>query len=397
MAVRTRLTANLALPAACFMGLSFSGQALGHGPEPVPQHPSVLPAADVAERTDALCRARPDVKQPSALREFMAQARQWAAAWDSAERPPGPRQKLAGCIEEPALAALVLATADDLTGAWSASAARCSEAMPRAPKGLCGELWRCKASASVHQGQLHKGAQELIAGLGVAPRNGELRLALAQLQLAQNLPHSAHDTLLALLAVDGGVDAAILERARFMADEAKRLAAPPLTPLDRVEQADLTTMMQSSRNDDDDVAHVRELAQSALQPQLWSACALVLLRGPDPALGLELLGRAERALPLDADPSRLLAVYYLSVVDYPAALTALLRAVRKQPFDPEGQIMLASVASRLGHWELTHSAYRTLSQLEPTKDSHRTGLAQARQKLKISVAPTRAPVVPKGP
>ncbi len=342
-------------------------------------HASAAEGEALATLTHALCAPHKAVIQQAALRSFVQQVRAWAVAWDGQERPEAALTELSHCIEEPPLRALALATVEDLTGAWSRSYARCAEAVPLAPPLVAAELWRCQATAAVHEGRLNQGSEALKAGLAIDSGNPELHLALAQVQLAQNLPHSAHSTLMALLALDGGTDAALLGRARRMVDEAKKLAAPPLTALDLVEQADLTALMESSSNDADDVAHVRELAQHSEQPQLWSACALVLLRGPDPALGRELLSRAERALPLDADPSRLMAVYHLSMADYPAALTALLRAVRKQPFDPESQIMLASVASRLNHWELTHSAYKALVQLEPDRESHRAGLMEARQ------------------
>lgn len=314
------------------------------------------------------------------LRQFMAQARAWAVMWDDQERPPEALGRLNGCIEEPVHRALLHSTIDDLTGAWSQSAQRCAQALPQAPALYQGELWRCRAVAAVHEGLVARGEKLLQAGLEVDPSNAELYLMLAQVQLAQELPHSAHKTLMPLLGLDGGTEAAHLQRARTLVDEAAKAAAPPLTPLDKLELADVTAMMESGHNDADDVAHVIELARTTLQPQLWTSCALVLLRGPDPALGRALLGRAEQALPLDADPSRLLAVYHLSQADYPGALTALMRAVRKQPFVAENQVMLASVASRLGRWELSHGAYKALVQLEPDRESHRTGLREAKDK-----------------
>jgi predicted Zn-dependent protease len=281
---------------------------------------------------------------------------------------------------------LVHAALEDLTGAWEHSDQRCARALKTAPPLYHGELYRCRAAAAVHQGRVHRGMKLLQAGLAVDDQNPELYIALGQAQLASGLPHSAHATLLKLLHLDGGADAALLGRARRMVDEAKRLAAPPMTPLDQAEQADLTALMESGQADADDIAHVRELAQQTEQPQLLSACALILLRGPDPGLGRKLLDRAAKALPLDADPSRLLAVYHLAQADYAGALPALLQAVRAQPFDPESQVMLATVAARLGHWELSHEAYKALVQLEPQRQSHRAGLDEARTQLRQQAA-----------
>lgn len=337
-------------------------------------------AAELACQTQALCTPQQAVNSGPSLRQFLTAVRAWAVAWDALERPPQALAQLTACIEEPAQQALVHSTIDDLTGAWAQGAERCARALPQAPKLYRSELGRCRAVGAVREGRVAHGAALLQAGLEADPHNPELYLSLAQVQLAQDLPHSAHHTLAPLLGLDGGTEAQHLKRARTLVDEAASAAAPPLTPLDRLEQADVAALMESSHNDADDVAHVVELAHNTQQPQLWSSCALVLLRGPDPALGRELLHRAEQALPLDADPSRLLAVYHLSQADYPAALAALMRAVRKQPFDAENQVMLASVAARLDAWDISHGAYKALVQLEPDRDSHRAGLRQAKDK-----------------
>ena len=350
--------------------------AVSFGQETAAPEPRLDPA------TSALCAQAQKINSRASLAQGMRQARAWAVLWDAQERPAADLKVLESCLDPGPFNELVHAALEDLTGAWEQSDRRCARALKTAPPLYHGELYRCQATAAVHQGRVNRGVQQLRAGLAVDANNPELYIALAQAQLALNLPHSAHETLLGLLRLDGGTEATLLGRARRMVDEAKRLAAPPLTPLDQVELADLTALMESGQVDADDLSHVREVAAQTQQPQLLSACALILLRGPDPALGRELLHRAESALPLDADPSRLLAVYHLALADYEGALPALLRAVRKQPFDPESQVMLASVATRLGHWETSHAAYKVLVQLEPQRDSHRAGLAEARAKLR---------------
>lgn len=345
-----------------------------------------LAASNLHGATQALCKQAHGARGRAAVKKAQHDARDWAMMWDAEDRPQKEHNQLLACLPDLPIKTLVLATIDDLTGAWQSADSRCQKELATvsssAARELQGELWRCRAAAAVHQGQINKGVDALQAGLKADPANPELYVALAQAQLAQDLPHSAHRTLLQIMTLDGGAEAPLLARAKRMADEAKKRAAPPLTPLDVIEQADLEKMMESGNTDEDDLDHVRELAQQTEQPQLWSSCALILLRGPDPALGRELLARAERALPLDSDPSRLLAVYHLTISDYPAALTALLRAVRKQPFDAESHVMLASVASKLQNWDVSHSAYKALVLLEPTRDSHKAGLSDARAKLR---------------
>lgn len=337
--------------------------------------------------TQALCTAR-TAAAPAGYSSVRL-ARAWADAWDVAGRPKAPQTQLDLCLQGHPLGAIAQAAAADTSGLWKEAESLCAKALADKtyqapiPEALRGELWRRQAAAASHQGLEQRALTLLQRGLADAPGAAELYLATARAQLALGAPHAAHSVLLPLLELPENVDPALLRQARMLIDSARDLAAPPLTPQETAENKELIALMQTASEDDDDVAHVRDVAATTPQPRLWPPCALVLLKGPDPGLGRALLVKAEKALPLDPDPSRLLAVYYLSGTDFNGALPPLLRAVQRQPFDPEAQVMLASVATRTAQWHVAEKAYSALIRLEPDKTTHKESLAAMREQQKL--------------
>lgn len=335
--------------------------------------------------TQALCqsskKAAPNQAQLASQMRLLGA---WVRAWDYGGREPGPRQQVVTCLADAPLAPLAAMMLADATGGWDEVIAIGERALAGARPPLRGELALRHAIATMHQGRTGRAVALLVEAIAETPDHPDLYVALAQAREALGLYDGVKPALLPLLRLGDVVPPDVLARARGILNAAREAAAPPLTAADLAEQVDLTTVAAARELHPEDVAHVRTVAAGTQQPRLLTLCALVLLRAGDVVTGRALLHRAAEALPMDPEPSRLLAAHYLTVSDWDGALAALAEAVRRNPFDVETQGLLATVAARTGAHAVAARAYDALVRLEPAAQAHYDGLQRSLTAAKIA-------------
>ena len=353
-----------------------------------PEHGLVLLTETLCQRAsnDAACQRGPG--PPAQARTDAALVDAWVSLWDAAGRSEGPRRAVAKCYGSAPISLLLAVALADATGDWHRAVQLADERPNDGPVPLLAEIALRHAVALMHLGRTQEAIAELGRSIEAAPQHAGLRVALAQAYLAAGEPEKVVESVWPLLEQAEAPDGHLMLRARALVQAAREAAAPPMTPADAANHADLLRLTQSPEMTHDDLNYVRSLADESEQPQLYPWLAMILHKRGEIPRARALLERAQRLLPLDSGAPRLMAVQRLSSDDYDGALVALLEAARRDPFDIDVQQMLAMVAGRVGAWDHARGAYEALVRLAPDVPQYHEGLAQAQQHRSDQSPPT---------